>query len=69
MNWPGEVSIETGVARLGNRSFDLVQTLICNGTVCGRGRTVLVVMDRTARKAVPIDPWRARLAVWKAADA
>ncbi|GAC1344751.1 MAG: thioesterase family protein [Acetobacteraceae bacterium] len=64
MGWPGEVAIETEVARLGGRSFTLRQRLLHAGTLCARALTVLVVMDREARRAVPIDPWRAGLDAW-----
>jgi acyl-CoA thioester hydrolase len=69
MNWPGDVRIETEVSRLGGRSFQLRQRLISGGALCGQGITVLVVMDRAARKAVPIDPWRDSLTRWAAAEA
>ena len=64
MTWPGDVRIETEVARLGNRSFQMRQRLIFGQTLAGQALTVLVVMDRAARRAVPIDPWRASLARW-----
>ena len=69
MSWPGEVRVETEVIRLGGRSFTMQQRLIHRGAVCARAQTVLVVMDRDARRAVPIDPWRAALASWQAASA
>ncbi len=64
MTWPGEVTIETAVDRLGGRSFQLRQRLVSGGVACAQGVTVLVVMDRTSRRAVPIDPWRNSLARW-----
>lgn len=69
MSWPGAVRIETEVSRLGNRSFTLRQRLVCDGVVCGKALTVLVVMNRAARKAVSIEPWRPALSRWLAADA
>lgn len=66
MTWPGDVVIETAVSRLGGRSFQMSQRLLQDGTVTGQGVTVMVVMDRAARKAVPIDPWRASLSRWLA---
>ena len=70
MAWPGAVTIETEVARLGNRSFTLNQRLILGGELCARATTILVVMDRVARRAVPLEgEWRASLAHWQAAAA
>lgn len=66
MTWPGDVRIETWVARLGGRSFQLQQRLVSAGVLCGQAVTVLVVMDRAARRAVPIDPWRESLSHWLA---
>ena len=62
--WPGEVRIETGVQRLGNKSFTLDQALWSGDTLCGKARTVLVVMDRAGKKAVAIDRWRDQLEPW-----
>ena len=64
MGWPGEVAIETEASRLGTRSFTLRQRLRHRGALCARAQTVLVVMDRATRKAVPIEPWRASLERW-----
>ncbi len=66
MGWPGDVRIGTQVSHLGTRSFRLKQTLHCSDTLCGRAETVMVVMDRAARKSVPIDPWRGKLSTWLA---
>ncbi len=64
MTWPGDVRIETWVSRLGGRSFQMQQRLISAGALCGQAVTVMVVMDRAARRAVPIDPWRESLSRW-----
>ena len=65
LNWPGEVRIETEVARIGNRSFTLRQRLFQGEALCGRGQTVLVVMDRAAARAVPLSAeQRASLEPW-----
>lgn len=65
MAWPGEVGIETEVARLGGRSFTLRQRLVSGGELCARAMTVLVVMDRAVRRAVDLAPeWRDALGRW-----
>ena len=67
MAWPGTVTVETEVARLGNRSFTLRQRLTSAGELCARAVTVLVVMDRAARRALPLDgAWRDSLTRWLA---
>ena len=66
MVWPGEVSIETEVLRLGGRSFTLQQRLVHQNEICARGQTVLVLLDREAKKAVSIDPWREALEAFTA---
>lgn len=68
MTWPGDVRIETEVLRIGGRSFQFQQRLVSGGALCGRAVTVLVVMDRAARRAVPVDPWRDALARWAVPD-
>ena len=65
MAWPGTVTVETEVARLGNRSFTLRQRLLSASELCARAVTVLVVMDRAARRALPLDSaWRDSLTRW-----
>ena len=70
MAWPGDVLVETEVARLGTKSFQLRQRLVSGGELCARAVTVLVVMDRAARKAMPLTPgWRGSLDRWLVPDA
>ena len=65
MAWPGDVTIETNLARLGTRSFTLAQRLVSGGEVCAEATTVLVVMDLATRRALPLtDAWRAQLSRW-----
>ena len=68
MAWPGDVRVETEVVRLGGRSFTLGQRLVHQDELCARALTVLVVMDRAARRAVPVEPWRASLERWLAPE-
>jgi len=68
MAWPGAVTVETEVARLGDRSFTLHQRLVLEGELCAHATTILVVMDRAVRRAVPLEgAWRDSLARWQAA--
>ncbi len=64
MHWPGDVTIETSVLRLGGRSFTMQQRLLSGGAECARAQTVMVVMDRATRRSVPIDPWRECLSAY-----
>ncbi len=70
MTWPGDVRVETEVAKFGAKSFQLRQRLTSGGDLCARAMTVLVVMDRATRKAVPLTPeWRGSLDRWLVPDA
>lgn len=66
MTWPGDVRIESEVARLGGRSFTVQQRLVHRGELAARAQTVLVILDRPSGRAVPIAPWRASLERWQA---
>ena len=69
MNWPGEVSVETAVVRLGAKSMHLRQRIVLGGVLVGRALSVLAVIDTATRRAVPIeDGWRAALAAWTVED-
>lgn len=69
MNWPGDVRIETWVARIGTKSMHLRQRLLAAGEETARSRSVLAVIDVATRRPVPIhDGWRAVLAGWHVAD-
>ncbi len=68
MAWPGEIRIETEVARIGNKSFDLRQRLWQEATLVARAHSVLAVLDGRSRRAVPIaEEWRAALAPYAVA--
>ena len=69
LNWPGEVTVESAVHRLGTKSIQVRQRLISNGTIAAKSHTVLAVMDMNTRKAVPLrDDWRATLDQWVVED-
>jgi acyl-CoA thioester hydrolase len=70
MNWPGEVRVETEVARIGTKSLHLRQRLILRDELVSRGVSILAVIDTTTRRAVPIEPaWRERLEEWLVPEA
>ena len=65
MNWPGEVRIETELARVGTKSLHLRQRLFLRDELVSRAASVLVVIDTTTRRAIPVSAeWRERLETW-----
>ena len=69
LSWPGEVLIETAVLRFGNKSVSFRQRISRDGLVAAEAVTVLVMIDRTTRRSVPLDDVaRERLAPWLLPD-
>ncbi len=65
MTYPGSVTIETAVARLGAKSVHVQQRVLMGGVVCAEGVSVLAVLDKTTRRAIPLDDkWRQGFAPW-----
>ena len=54
MNYPGEVTIGTGVTRVGGSSFNLLQGIYSNGECAATCESVLVQMDAETRRAAPL---------------
>lgn len=54
INWPGEVEIGTGVARIGRSSLTLNQGIFFEGRVVGTADSVIVLMDEATRKSTPL---------------
>lgn len=54
ITWPGEVSVGTGIQKLGNSSMTLVQGIFQNGLCVARAETVIVQIDSKSRTAVPL---------------
>lgn len=50
----GEVTIKTGISRLGGSSFDVFQEVWQNGERCAKGITTMVHFDYKAQKACPV---------------
>ncbi len=65
MNWPGEPVIATAIASLGTKSIRVRQRILLGDAIVARAATVLAILDRQTRNAVPLtDAWRAVLAQW-----
>ncbi len=54
INYGSDVEIHTGIARIGNSSFDIGQEAWQNGKLCARGRVVIVHYDFINKRSVPI---------------
>ncbi|PTW60860.1 acyl-CoA thioester hydrolase [Breoghania corrubedonensis] len=52
--WPGTVTIETKIARIGTSSIELSQKVSQDGTLAATGRTVIVQVDNATEKAKPL---------------
>ncbi|UOO82431.1 acyl-CoA thioesterase [Uruburuella testudinis] len=60
--WPGEIVCGTAVAKVGNSSVRLVQSLFCNGEEAAYAESVIVLTDKTSRQSCTIsDEARERL--------
>jgi acyl-CoA thioester hydrolase len=69
MNWPGEVRIETAIARIGTKSIHLRQRLLVDGELTSRAASILAIINTKTRRSVPIEPeWRERLGAWEVQD-
>lgn len=56
LHWPAQVEIGTGVLSLGNTSLRLGQGMFENERCFGSAETVLVVIDKTTRRPLPLPP-------------
>lgn len=54
LNWPGDVSIGTGVERLGNSSFNLIQGVFYNNRCVATADSVMVLMNEVTRKSTAL---------------
>lgn len=68
LNWPGTVTVGTGVTRLGRSSFDLAQGLFRDETCVATAASVIVLVDGRTRKSMPLpEATRAALEALRAA--
>lgn len=54
INWPGEVTIGTRVAALGNSSIRLEQALFQDGVCVASAESVAVMADNATRRSTPL---------------
>ncbi len=54
LNWPGEVEVATGVARIGRTSITLRSAVFVGETCAATADSVIVLVDSTTRKAAPL---------------
>lgn len=65
INWPGQVDIGTGVAKIGTSSITLFQQLFQHEHSVARAETVIVQVDNLTRRGTPLtDPARQTLVQW-----
>jgi acyl-CoA thioester hydrolase len=65
MTWPGDVLIETAVSRIGGKSIHMRQVIGSNGVEAAHAVSILAVIDRQTRRAIPLDEsWHVRFAPW-----
>jgi acyl-CoA thioester hydrolase len=70
MSWPGDVTIESAVARFGSKSVHIRHRIVFEGELAAEGTAILALIDRETRRAVPLsDEVRARFAPWALPDA
>lgn len=51
IRWPGEVTIASGVRKLGSSSVTLEQAIFQNGACVARAETIIVQINQTTRKS------------------
>lgn len=51
VRWPGEVTIASGVRKLGSSSVTLEQAIFQNGACVARAETIIVQINQTTRKS------------------
>ena len=65
MSWPGDVLIESAIAKYGTKSVHIRQRVLFNDVIVADGLAILVLIDRETRRAVPLgDDIRAKFAPW-----
>ena len=55
MSWPGDVTVESAVARFGGKSIHMRQRVLFRGELVAEGVSVLALIDRETRRAVMLD--------------
>ena len=65
MSWPGDVTVESAVTRFGTKSIHIRQRVLFHDMLAADGLSVLALIDRETRRAVPLDDTvRGHFAPW-----
>jgi acyl-CoA thioester hydrolase len=56
LRWPEEITIGSGIAEFGNRSFVMQQAIFQGEDCAAAARMVLVLMDEQTRRPIPLTP-------------
>ena len=54
LTWPGDVTIGTGVSRVGNASFSLVQAIFAADRCMATAQSAIVLIDEQTRRSTPL---------------
>lgn len=54
LNWPGDVSVGTGIAHIGRSSFHLTQGVFSGAECAATAESIIVLMDEATRKSTPL---------------
>jgi acyl-CoA thioester hydrolase len=69
LHWPADITIGTGIASFGNRSFVLEQAVFQGEECAAFGRLVMVLLDKETRRPTPLPAELVtRLSQWKLSE-
>jgi len=68
LHWPANIVVGSAILEFGRSSFKVAQAVFRDGVCTATGRSTMVCIDKTTRKAVALpEPALARLREWKLA--
>ncbi|MFZ2099131.1 MAG: thioesterase family protein [Oricola sp.] len=54
MTWPGDVTIGSGVSRIGNSSVGFLQAIFLEGRCCSAAESIVVLTNSATRRSEPL---------------